>query len=123
MKKNLSQLKRQRQNVKRRDRNRGLRSEMRTTIRKARLAIAKEPVSEKTKQIVADANKTIDKMVTKGLIHKNTAARYKSRLIGRYNRVTSKELLQEPATEVAVEAATEVAEAVEGEVEDAPEED
>ena len=117
MKKNLSQLKRQRQNVKRHERNRGFRSKMRTSIRNARLAIAKEPGSDKTKEIVADASRTIDKMVTKGLIHKSTAARYKSRLVGRYNR----RLPGKPSQDITAEPVTEVEEPVEGGLEDAPE--
>jgi small subunit ribosomal protein S20 len=80
LKKNLSQLKRQRQNEKLKARNKALRSNMRTVIRKAQTAIADHPAADSTREAVATATKTIDKMVTKGLIHKNTAARYKSNL-------------------------------------------
>jgi small subunit ribosomal protein S20 len=86
LKKNLSQLKRHRQNIKRRTRNRALRSMMRTSIRKAREAVAKDAASDEAKATVADATVTIDRMVTNGLVHKNTAARYKSRLMHHYNR-------------------------------------
>lgn len=85
--KNLSQLKRQRQNEKRRLRNRAFRSSLRSNMRSAREAIAKDVASDDTKTKVTDANSTIDRMVTKGLIHRNTAARYKSRMMGRYNAV------------------------------------
>lgn len=54
-------------------------------MRSAREAIAKDVASDDTKTKVTDANSTIDRMVTKGLIHRNTAARYKSRMMGRYN--------------------------------------
>ena len=83
--KNLSQLKRQRQNETRRLRNRARRSTLRGNLRSAREAIAKDVASDDTKTKVADANSTIDGMVTKGLIHRNTAARYKSRMMRRYN--------------------------------------
>ena len=86
MKKNLSQLKRQRQNEKLRERNRGLRSTMRTSIRRARVAIEQDPGSDQTKTIVGEATRTIDRMVTKGLLHRSTAARYKSRLVGHHNK-------------------------------------
>lgn len=71
--------KRVRQNVKRNEINRGNRSKLRTSIKKLRSAVA---ASDK-KQSVELLNPTvslIDKAVNKGLIHKNTAARYKSRL-------------------------------------------
>ena len=86
MRKNLSQLKRQRQNVKRREINKSLRSTMRTSVRKARTAIEENPASDQTKVVVAEAARTIDKMVTKGLIHGKTGARYKSRMIRRANK-------------------------------------
>ena len=58
-----------------------MRSNMRTTVKKAQTAIGADPSAETTKDSVATATRAIDKMVTKGLVHKNTAARYKSRLI------------------------------------------
>ncbi len=85
MKKNLSQLKRQRQNEKLRLRNRALRSQLRNHVRDAREAIASDIAADTTRTTVASATRVIDKMVTKGLIHRNTAARYKSRLMHRYH--------------------------------------
>ena len=71
--------KRVRQTIKRNEINRSNRSKLRTQIKKLRGALA---ASDK-KQSVELLNPTvsvIDKAVNKGLIHKNTAARYKARL-------------------------------------------
>ncbi len=59
---------------------------MRTSIRHARLAITNDPESDQTKKTVAEATHTIDRMVTRGLVHDNSAARYKSRLVKRHNK-------------------------------------
>jgi len=71
--------KRVRQSIKRNDRNVSLRSMYRTYIKKVLLAI-----ENKDKKLAEEAIKTaipvIDKMVNKGIIHKNKAARHKSRL-------------------------------------------
>lgn len=79
---------------------------MRTSIRKARTAVEKDPGSDQTKTVVAEASRTIDRMVTRGLIHRNAAARYKSRLARRYPKVGVGETGKAP-----VKAAPEVAEA------------
>lgn len=74
-----SALKRARQNIKRRDRNRHHRSTLRTAMKKYRTLLdAKDPGA--AEQGLPDIQKAIDKAVGKGLIHRNTAARYKSRL-------------------------------------------
>jgi len=104
LKKNLSQLKRQRQNEKLRLRNRGLRSQLRNHIRDAREAIASDIAADTTRTKVAGANRVIDKMVTKGLIHRNTAARYKSRLIHRYHSSLKEAGVVETPVPTAVEA-------------------
>ncbi len=88
MKKNLSQLKRHRQSLKLRDKNRALRSTMRTSIRGAREAIATGDAGDDTRAKTASAVRVIDRMVTRNLIHKNTAARYKSRLMRHCNKVS-----------------------------------
>ena len=71
--------KRARQAVKRRAHNITLRSKMRTAIKKARSALA---AGEKAgaQAAVKAATPVIDSMVNKGIIHRNTAARHKSRL-------------------------------------------
>ncbi len=71
--------KRVRQNEKRNQINRSNRSKLRTQIKKLRTALA---ASDKTQsgELLNPTVSLIDKAVNKGLIHKNTAARYKSRL-------------------------------------------
>ena len=60
-----------------RDKNRASRSKMRTLVKKARAAVA---AGEPGSAAVAVAVSGLDAAVSKGLIHKNTAARTKSRL-------------------------------------------
>ena len=76
-----SQIKRNRQNEKRRLRNRTVRSEL-STRSKAALAAAESPddPEETAAEALRQAMKRIDKAAAKGVIHKNTAARRKSRL-------------------------------------------
>ena len=74
-----SALKAHRQNVVRRDRNRKLRSELRGALRSIRALIDKDEFG-KAKTALKGTISLIDRMVTKGVIHKNAAARYKSRL-------------------------------------------
>lgn len=74
-----SAIKRAAQNERRNARNRALRSELRTAIKKFRtLAAGKD--AKAAEAAYPAVQKTIDKMETKGILHKNTAARYKSRL-------------------------------------------
>jgi len=71
-----------RQNIKRRLRNRAATSTLRTSIKKVRVALAAatpEPATIDT--VLKDAVKRLDRAAAKGLIHKNTAARTKSRLV------------------------------------------
>jgi small subunit ribosomal protein S20 len=71
--------KRAQQSVKRRAHNMTLRSKMRTVIKKARAALESgEKVAAQT--AVTTAVPVIDSMVNKGIIHRSTAARHKSRL-------------------------------------------
>ena len=81
-KRNKSALKANRQNIKRREANRQLRSKLRTGLKKLREAAAG---TEKTATQAAQGGvqSLVDKMAAKGLIHRNTAARYKSRLAAR----------------------------------------
>jgi len=75
-----SQIKRNRQNDKRRLRNRGFRGTARSAVKEARLAIESGD-KEQAKIAVAKAIKTLDKAAEKGVIHRNNAARRKSRLM------------------------------------------
>jgi small subunit ribosomal protein S20 len=74
-----SALKRVRQNVKRNENNRSNRSKIRTQIKKLRAAVAASD-KDLSGELLNPTVSVIDKAVNKGLIHKNTAARYKSRL-------------------------------------------
>lgn len=75
-----SQIKRNRQNKKQRERNRVFRGSARTALRKARMAIESGEVEEARTAAMA-ATKALDKAASKGVIHKNKAARQKSRLM------------------------------------------
>jgi small subunit ribosomal protein S20 len=75
----LSAIKRARQNEKRRARNRHHRSALRTELKKYRALLEAKNGAEAAKEYVS-VQKAIDKAVGKGLIHRNAAARYKSRL-------------------------------------------
>ena len=79
MKRNKSALKANRQNVKRREHNRELRSKLRTGLKSVRQALAGKDIPA-AKAALKGVQSLVDKMATKGIIHKNTASRYKSRL-------------------------------------------
>lgn len=79
-----SQLKRIKTNAKRTERNKAVKSELRTWIRKFREAAAsgdKDAASDALKV----ASKKLDKAVSKGVIHKNQAANKKSAMSKRVN--------------------------------------
>ena len=71
--------KRARQAVKRRAHNMASRSMMRTAIKKVRAALDSND-ADQAKSAFDAAQPIIDRMARKGLIHKNAASRYKSRL-------------------------------------------
>jgi len=71
--------KRARQNTKRRNHNASLRSMVRTYIKKVIAAINAKDV-EGAKKAYAEAVPVLDRIADKGIIHKNKAARHKSRL-------------------------------------------
>jgi small subunit ribosomal protein S20 len=77
--------KRVRQSEKRRLINRGHRTKVRTFIKKVRTALD-EGNSEELQKILPGAISVIDKSVQKGVMHKNAAARYKSRLTVQANQ-------------------------------------
>ena len=77
----FSALKRARQTKVRTERNRDGRSRLRHSIRDLRKLIAKDPEQAKTQ--LPGTVSLIDKMTTKGIIHRNAAGRYKSRLTTR----------------------------------------
>ena len=81
--------KRVRQNEKRRQINRGNRTKVRTYIKKVRAALDSGKADE-IQSVLPDAISVIDKSVQKGVLHKNAAARYKSRLTVRANQTAVK---------------------------------
>jgi len=74
-----SQIKRQRQNLKRADRNNTIRAEVRTFIKKVRDAVVKKDLSI-AKNALLEAITKIDKAVSKGVFHRNNGSRKISRL-------------------------------------------
>ena len=81
--------KRMRQNEKRRDVNRSNRGRLRTSIRKLRTALTAGDATALQELLPATIS-TIDKAVQKGVLHRNAAARYKSRLTTHVNEVGAK---------------------------------
>lgn len=69
-----------RQNEKRRARNRQVRSRTRTILKKANMLIA-EGEKDEAAEAVREAISALDKAAQKGVIHPNSAARRKSRLM------------------------------------------
>ena len=74
-----SALKRVRQTAKRTAHNRAMRADLRTNIKKFRL-LQESGNIEQVRDAYTDVQKNIDKAITKGILHKRTGARYKSRL-------------------------------------------
>jgi small subunit ribosomal protein S20 len=74
-----SQIKRIKTNEKARQRNKSVKSSLKTAIRKAREAVEAGDF-EKAVVLTREANKKLDKAASKGVIHKNQAANKKSAL-------------------------------------------
>ena len=77
-----SALKAHRQSLVRRERNRQFRSQLRSTLKQIRGVIDSKDKAAVKKQI-GQAVSLIDRMAGKGVIHRNAASRYKSRLAAR----------------------------------------
>ena len=84
-KRTKSALKANRQNIKRRDANRQLRSRLRTSLKAIRRSLDDNDV-DAAKDALSQTVSIVDKMATKGIIHRNTAGRYKSRLALRLSK-------------------------------------
>jgi small subunit ribosomal protein S20 len=80
-----SALKAHRQSLVHRERNRKYRSQLRTTLKQIRTVLDGKDQDAAKKQLGA-AISLIDKMAGKGIIHRNTASRYKSRLNARLSK-------------------------------------
>ncbi|MCC6944781.1 MAG: 30S ribosomal protein S20 [Thermomicrobiales bacterium] len=74
-------------NEQKRLRNRPFRSSARTYVKKAELAIQSGDV-DVAAAAVGDAISVLDRVASKGVIHKNNAARRKSRLMAKYNAMS-----------------------------------
>ena len=81
-KRTKSALKANRQNIRRRAHNRELRSRLRGALKAIRAALDSKDLAGAKAALSATVS-IVDKMATKGIIHRNTAGRYKSRLATR----------------------------------------
>jgi small subunit ribosomal protein S20 len=77
-----SQVKRNRTNEKARERNKAVKSALRTSTRRFREAADAGDV-DKAKEFAREATRGLDRAVTKGVIHKNQAANRKSAIASR----------------------------------------
>jgi small subunit ribosomal protein S20 len=82
-----SQIKRNKQNERRRLRNKAVRSELRTRVKSAVAAV--EGGAENSTDAIRLAVKKLDKAAAKGVIHKNQAANRKSRLMRKLAKLGS----------------------------------
>uniref|UniRef100_A0A7C1JTU8 Small ribosomal subunit protein bS20 n=1 Tax=Thermomicrobium roseum TaxID=500 RepID=A0A7C1JTU8_THERO len=83
-----------RRSERRRIRNRMWRSAARTFIKKARKLMEAGDL-EAAARAIGDAISTLDRAAAKGVIHKNNAARRKSRLMKRFNALVKARLQQQ----------------------------
>ena len=87
-KRTKSALKANRQNIKRREHNRQMRSKLRTALKAIRVSLDAKDLTA-AKAALSQTVSIVDKMATKGIIHRNTAGRYKSRLATRISKATA----------------------------------
>ncbi len=90
-----SALKRIRQSEKRHQRNQAVKSATRTHVKKARVTIASTPAEAQS--VLLAAISALDRAAKKGVIHRNNAARRKSRLMKRYNELLAQQAAATPA--------------------------
>jgi len=87
-KRTKSALKANRQNIKLKDRNRQMRSKLRSALKSIRASLDNKDVAG-AKAALSQTVSIVDKMATKGIIHRNTAGRYKSRLSSRLTKASA----------------------------------
>lgn len=87
-KRTKSALKANRQNIKRRENNRQMRSKLRTALKAIRASLDAKDLKGAQSALTATVS-IVDKMATKGIIHRNTAGRYKSRLSSRLTKASA----------------------------------
>jgi small subunit ribosomal protein S20 len=83
-----SQIKRNKQNEKRGERNKAVRTALKTSTKKIRTAVDAGDAEEAMAR-QRETARALDKAVAKGMVHKRTAARRKSRLARAASSVTS----------------------------------
>ncbi|HEX5542697.1 MAG TPA: 30S ribosomal protein S20 [Micromonospora sp.] len=83
-----SQIKRNRQNEKRRLRNKSVKTSLKTAIRKFHEA-AEAGENEKATELMRSASQALDKAVSKGVIHENQAANRKSAIAKRLHSLSA----------------------------------
>ena len=87
-KRTKSALKANRQNIKHREHNRQMRSKLRTALKAIRSSLDAKDLSG-AKSALNKTVSIVDKMAGKGIIHRNTASRYKSRLSARFAKASA----------------------------------
>lgn len=85
-----SQIKRNRQNEKRAERNKTVRTALKTSTKKVRSAVGAGD-ADQAAALQREAARSLDKAVAKGIVHRRTAARRKSRLAKAANSATASE--------------------------------
>lgn len=88
MKRKATVLKKQRQEARKRNYNRIEKAKTKTAVKGVRKSILAQ--DGKSEELLKKTNKNIDKSAAKGIIHKNTAARKKSRLAKFRNKFGAK---------------------------------
>ena len=78
-------MKAHRQSIKHREHNRQLRARLRSALRSIRAAVDSKDLTG-AKSALRETISLIDRMASKGIIHRNAAGRYKSRLHARVSR-------------------------------------
>jgi small subunit ribosomal protein S20 len=84
-KRTKSALKANRQNVKRREHNRQMRARLRTALKSIRTSLDAKDLAG-AKAALSRTASIVDKMATRGIIHRNTAGRYKARITARLTK-------------------------------------
>jgi small subunit ribosomal protein S20 len=84
-KRTKSALKANRQNVKRREHNRQMRARLRTALKSIRTSLDAKDLAG-AKAALSRTSSIVDKMATRGIIHRNTAGRYKARITARLTK-------------------------------------
>ena len=87
-KRTKSALKANRQNIKRNEHNRQMRSTLRSALKAIRAKLDEKDL-DGAKAALSKTVSIVDRMAKTGIIHRNTAGRYKSRLSARLSKATA----------------------------------